>query len=324
MDAAVTGDGDGSATAYDVVVVGGGAAGLSGALALARARRSVLVIDSGTPRNAPASSMHNYLGLDGTPPLDLLVRGRREVTRYGGEVVDDEVTEARRLDAGGFVVARRYGPTVQARRLLVTSGLADELPDVPGLASTGARRCCTARTATDRRCGTVRSGCWPPPRWASTRPCCGASGARRSRSWSTPGDDEAAQLAARSIELVAGPAVAVEAADGHVAGVRLADGGLMPCQAVVVMPRFSARARFLDDLGLAGLEFRTGDVVLGSHVPADAMGATAVPGVWVAGNVANPMDGVINAAAAGLRAAQAINLDLIADDTRAALRQVPA
>ena len=73
---------------YDVVVVGGGAAGLSGALALARARRSVLVIDGGQPRNAPAGHVHNYLTRDGAPPLELLRAGRDEVARYGGEVVD--------------------------------------------------------------------------------------------------------------------------------------------------------------------------------------------------------------------------------------------
>ncbi len=71
---------------YDVVVVGGGAAGLSGALTLARARRSVLVIDAGEPRNAPASHVHNYLGRESTPPGELLAIGRGEVTGYGGEI----------------------------------------------------------------------------------------------------------------------------------------------------------------------------------------------------------------------------------------------
>ena len=79
---------------YDVVVVGGGAAGLSGALALARARRSVLVVDAGQPRNAPAGQVHNYLAREGTPPAELLAAGRDEVTRYGGEIVAGRVEAA--------------------------------------------------------------------------------------------------------------------------------------------------------------------------------------------------------------------------------------
>src|SRR6185503_16115235 len=118
---------------YDVVIVGGGAAGLSAALTLSRARRSVLVIDAGAPRNAPAGHVHNYLASEGTAPADLLATGRAEVTGYGGEIVTGEVTSAHRLDDGGFhvVLGDRI---VQARRLLVTTGLVDELPDVAGVA----------------------------------------------------------------------------------------------------------------------------------------------------------------------------------------------
>src|ERR1700712_2086548 len=118
---------------YDVVVVGGGAAGLSGALTLARARRRVLVVDAGEPRNAPAGHIHNYLGREGTPPGELLADGRAEVAGYGGEVVAGRVTGAERLDDGAFRVALEDGRTVAARRLLVTTGLVDELPNLPGI-----------------------------------------------------------------------------------------------------------------------------------------------------------------------------------------------
>ncbi|HET6860436.1 MAG TPA: FAD-dependent oxidoreductase, partial [Streptomyces sp.] len=89
---------------YDVVVVGGGAAGLSGALTLARARRSVLVVDAGRPRNAPAAHIHNYLAREGASPSELLATGRAEATGYGAEIVEGNVVEAERLDAGGFRV----------------------------------------------------------------------------------------------------------------------------------------------------------------------------------------------------------------------------
>src|SRR5438034_11581848 len=94
-----------SKPATDVLVVGGGLAGLAGALTLARARRSVLVVDEGHPRNAPAAHAHGYLTRDGTPPLELLRLGRAEVAGYGGEVVADTVTSLERLPGGGFRVA---------------------------------------------------------------------------------------------------------------------------------------------------------------------------------------------------------------------------
>src|SRR3954464_15667134 len=89
---------------YDVVVIGGGAAGLSAALVLSRAGRRVLVVDGGAPRNAPAAHMHGYLSRDGMPPGELLAAGRREVTGYGGEIVEGMVTELVRDGRDGFWV----------------------------------------------------------------------------------------------------------------------------------------------------------------------------------------------------------------------------
>ena len=85
---------------YEVVVVGGGAVGLSGALMLARARRSVVVIDAGAPRNAPAAGVHGFLSRDGVSPAELLEIGRSEVRRYGGDVVAGEVRAAARDNEG--------------------------------------------------------------------------------------------------------------------------------------------------------------------------------------------------------------------------------
>jgi len=120
------------ATAYDVVVIGGGAAGLSGALTLARSRRSVLVIDAGEPRNAPAAGVHGFLTRDGMNPQALLEVGRAEVRGYGGHIVDGRVTSASR-NGDSFTVSLADGRAVSARRLLVTTGLLDELPEVSGL-----------------------------------------------------------------------------------------------------------------------------------------------------------------------------------------------
>src|SRR3954463_2223732 len=98
-------------TIFDVAIIGGGAAGLSAALVLGRARRRVALIDAGSPRNAPASHMHGYLSRDGMPPAELLTAGRSEASRYGVEIVDDVVM---RIEPG-FTVHRRSGDVLAGR-----------------------------------------------------------------------------------------------------------------------------------------------------------------------------------------------------------------
>jgi thioredoxin reductase len=308
---------------YDVVVIGGGAAGLSGALALARARRSVLVVDAGAPRNAPAGHVHNYLTREGTPPAELLAAGRAEVTGYGGEVREDTVVGARRVDDAGFRVEFAGGAAVRARRLLVTTGLVDELPDLPGLAAlwgSDVLHCpyCHGWEVRDQPIGVL-----------GTTPFAVLQ-ALHWRQWSAdvvlfqhsspaPSDDELEQLAARGVAVVRGPVAGLETTGGRLSGVRLADGEVVLRSALVVAPRFTARADVLTSLGLAAVDQEMHGAVIGSAVPADPTGATAVPGVWVAGNVTHLQAQVISAAAAGLTAGAAVNADMMAEDVRAAV-----
>ncbi|MFC8225746.1 NAD(P)/FAD-dependent oxidoreductase [Streptomyces sp. NPDC057287] len=308
---------------YDVVVIGGGAAGLSGALALARARRSVLVIDGGRPRNAPAAHVHNYLGREGTPPSELLAVGRAEAADYGAEIVRGEVVSAKRLPDGGFRVVRADGGAVEARRLLVTTGIVDELPPVEGLAERWGRdvlHCpyCHGWEVRDAPVGIL-----------ALSPMA-VHQALLWRQWSDDvvlfrheqpdfGDEEYEQLAARGIAVVEGRVAALETTADRLTGVRLAGGTVIPREAVVVQPRFTARSTVLEGLGLVPTEMTLGDHVIGTYISADPAGATDVPGVWVAGNVANLMEQVVGAASAGLKAASMINMDLVTDDTRRAV-----
>ncbi len=320
----VTGTPTGEERRYDVVVVGGGAAGLSGALALARARRSVLVIDAGEPRNAPAAHAHNYLTRDGIPPLELLAEGRREVTGYGAEIVQGRAVSAERLQNGEFRVVREDGTVVRARRLLVTTGLVDELPDVPGVAELWGRdvlHCpyCHGWEVRDQAIGILATG----P--ASVHQ------ALMWRQWSShitlflytapqPTDEEYEQLAARSISVVDGEVAGLEMTDGRLSGVRLSSDKVIVCQALVTASRATVRAdSLLVGLGLEASELEMFGQVMGSYIAADGSGATAVPGVWVAGNVASLTDIVVSAAAAGVRAGGAVNADLIAEETRLAV-----
>src|SRR5438067_3769203 len=124
---------------YDVAVVGGSAAGLSAALVLGRARRRVVVIDAGSPRNAPAAHMHGFLSRDGFPPAELLTIARGEIIGYGGKFVSGTVTAVAPTGTSGFSLSVSDGHRITARRLLVASGLRDELPDIAGLADRWAR-----------------------------------------------------------------------------------------------------------------------------------------------------------------------------------------
>lgn len=304
---------------YDVVVAGGGAAGLSGALMLARARRSVAVIDAGAPRNAPAAGVHGLLARDGIRPAELLERGRAEVRGYGGHVVAGEVTTAGR-DADGFTVVLADGRSVRARRLLVTAGLVDELPAVPGLGERWGRdvvHCpyCHGWEIRDRAIGVLASGPMAVHQALLFRQW-SADVMFFSHTMPPPTAEEAEQLAARGISVVAGEVASLEIVQDRLAGVRLSDGTAVAREALAVASRMVARAGFLAPLGLRPAEHPSG---AGEHIPADATGRTEVPGVWVAGNVTDLTAQVGAAAAAGAAAAGQINADLVAEETRQAV-----
>src|SRR5690606_2318153 len=304
---------------YDAVVIGGGAAGLSGALSLARSRRSVEVIDAGAPRNAPAEGVHGLLGREGIAPEELVERGRAEVRGYGGHVVTGEVASAAR-DGGGFRVRLTDGREARARRLLVATGLSDELPDLPGLRDRWGRdvlHCpyCHGWEVRDRAIGVLATGPVSVHQALLFRQLsedvvffAHAAGGLAA--------EQAEELAARGIRVVPGEVAAVEAEDGRLTGVRLADGTLVRREALAVASRMVARAKFLADLGLHPVEHPSG---VGEYIPADATGRTDVPGVWAAGNVTELSAQVAPAAAAGLGAGAQINADLVAEETRQAV-----
>ena len=308
---------------YDVVVVGGGSAGLSGALALGRSRRRVLVVDAGEPRNAVAAGVHNYLGREGTPPGELLARGRAEVQGYGGVVRDGRVEAVERAEGRHrFAVALEDGTAVRARRLLVATGLVDGLPDIPGVAERWGRdvlHCpyCHGWEVRDQPIGVLATGPNTVHQALLFRQLSEDVVVFRHTGPALSADDEAS-LRALGVRLVDGEVVALEVSGDRLTGVRLATGEVVARSAVVVAPRFTARGEVLASLGLAAVEQEMAGHVVGSAVPADPTGATGVPGVWVAGNVADMSAQVVVSAAAGMRAGAMINADLVAEDARAA------
>jgi thioredoxin reductase len=303
---------------YDVVVVGGGPAGLNGALMLARSRRAVLVIDAGEPRNSPADGVHGLLGHDGIPPAELLERGRTEVRRYGGQVASGQVTRAAR-NGDEFIVELADGRSIRTRRLLVTTGLVDELPALPGVRERWGRdvlHCpyCHGWEVRDKPIGVLASG----PN--STHPALLFRQLSDDVTYFShtmpPEDEQAEQLAARGIPVIHGEVASLEVVDDHLTCVRTRDGVVVDREALVVSTRMVARVGFLADLGLKPMEHPSG---LGQHIKVDPTGNTDVPGVWAAGNVTDPAAQVGASAAAGAWAAAKINADLVDEETRRAV-----
>ena len=312
----------------DAVVVGGGAAGLTGALMLARSRRSVVVVDGGDPRNAPAPGVHGLLGLDGVPPAELLRRGREEVRHYGGRIVDGEVVSAAAAapTAGGdlrFTVELAGGGVLRARRLLVATGLRDVLPDIAGLAEHWGRglvHCpyCHGWEVRDEPIGVLATGPMSVHQAQLFRQLtddlvyfsCGTE----------LDPDARARFAARGVAVVDTPVAAVESDpdpdDPAITGVRLVDGQVVPRRVLAVTTTMLARTTGLDDLGLPTEDLPHG---MGRRVLSGPAGTTSVPGVWVAGNATELQAQVGASAAAGALAGAHINADLAATDTTEAL-----
>jgi len=305
---------------YDVAIVGGGPAGLSGAVTLGRARRSVVVVDGREPRNAPATGIHGFLTRDGMPPQDFLATGREEARHYGATFVDSLVVGASGGAGEGFVLELAGGGGLRARRLLITTGLVDALPDVPGVRELWGGdvvHCpyCHGWEIRGRPIGVLGSS-----------PMAVHQGLLFSQ-WSDDvilfthtapplEDEQRAELAAGGVVVIDAKVESLEIdGGGRLAGVRLADGDLVPRGAVAVAPRFVARSELAASLGVEVADHPMG---VGSHLATiDPTGRTAVPGVWVAGNVADLFAQVVSSAAAGVMAAAAVNYDLILADVRA-------
>jgi len=297
--------------AYDVAIVGGGAAGLSAALVLGRARRRVAVIDAGAPRNAPAAHMQGFLSRDGMPPADLLAEGRKEVTSYGAELLSDQVVGM----SPGFVVHLASARAVTARRVLMATGAGDELPGIPGVRQRWGKdllHCpyCHGWEVRDQPLGVL--GGVPGS----------VQHALLVRQWS--GDvvffartqdltlAEQRQLESRGILVIPGEVARLVVEDDRLTGVELTDGRVVARTVVFVRPGNNPH----DDGLLAGLGCELSE----AGFPAvDGTGLTSVPGVWAAGNVADPRAQVITAAGAGSAAAIAINIDLVREDVEQAV-----
>ena len=306
----------------DVAVVGGSAAGLAAALQLGRQRRSVIVVDAGEPRNAPASHMHGYLGREGLPPSDLTAIGREEVRSYGGEVLTARATRVTRTDDDHLHVELVGGHSIVARRVLAATGLVDELPDIDGFAEhwgSDVIHCpfCHGYEVRDQRIVQIVTHPADLRRVGLFRQLTG----RLTVVLHGAIDVDPAEL---DLLRAAGVTVIdrevtriVSDDDGSVVAVQLADQQRIDADAVAIGPRFRVRAEPFASLGLEPAAHPSG---LGDFVETDASGETSVPGLYAAGNVADPSQQVLAAAADGSRVGAMISFSLADDDIRALAR----
>ena len=294
---------------YDVIIIGGGPAGLNAAMILGRSRRKILLFDSGEPRNRWSTSMNGFLSSDGVNPADFIRKGREELKKYNIQIIDHPVTDAT-YSKGIYVIEANEGHIYHSRKLLLATGLKDTLPDVEGIAELygqSVHHCpyCDGWESRDKAIavyGKDRSG---------------IGQALAMKNWSedvTLYTDGTRKLNNKDMELlklngvkVCTDAIAhVKGENGMLQHIVLRNGESRPQEALF----FSGETLQQSNIGKQlGCEF-TGKGVIKTR----RLQQANIPGLYVAGDAARDMQLVIVAAAEGAKAGVAINMELQQED----------
>lgn len=302
---------------YDAIIIGGSFAGLSAAMQLARARRRVLVIDAGLPRNRFSEASHGFLGQDGKPPHVILSEAIRQLRAYPTfDLVQGEALTARQAE-GGFTVALADGREERAARLILATGLKDELPPIPGLRErwgVTVLHCpyCHGYEVGDRALGVLANHPHAMhqatliPDWGPTT--------YFTQGVFEPDEEQAARLAARGVRIERSPVVELLGKTPELEAVRLGDGRIVPLEALFTVPRTSMSSPLAEQLGCA---FEEGTV--GPYIRVDEWKSTTVPGVYAAGDAASPTHNATLASAAGVLAGIGVHQSLIAEKVSSAM-----
>jgi thioredoxin reductase len=273
-------------TMDDVIIIGGSFAGLAGALQLGRARRKVTVLDTGLPRNRFAGHSHGLLGHDHKPPLDILAEARQQLARYPTVKLVNARADSISGAIDDFSVRTGAGESLKGRRLILSYGIVDQMPDVPGFAEawgTSIVPCpyCDGFEVAGQHWGLV---------WSSRQ---SHNQARLFHDWTDRltlfadghdiPPDIRADLARRNIPVVDGRITGIARPGGHSATVKLDTGPDVAVDILFAHPRNKPSASLHESLGLA-----TVDTPVGIALKADERRETSVPGIYAAGDLANP------------------------------------
>ena len=272
---------------YDVLIIGGSFAGLAAAMPLSRARRKVLLVDAGQPRNRFAVASHGFLGQDGVSPAEIMARGRRELAAYPTFNALDGLVEtvAGRID--DFTLTLADGRQERARRLILATGISDELPSIPGLRSRWGRtviHCpyCHGYELGDRPLGVLASG--PGSDMKALLVADWGPSTLFTQGAFQPEPEMAARLAARGVAVEDSPIVELLGPEPELQAARLADGRVVPLGGLFVAPRTHLTSPVAMHLGC-----RFANGMTGPYIEVDAWKVTSVPGVYAAGDAASPM-----------------------------------
>jgi thioredoxin reductase len=294
----------------DVIVIGGGPAGLSAALLLGRARCAVALFDDNRPRNARASGVHGFVTRDDIPPAELRRAGREQLAPYDVSLRDEHVSSVRRV-AGGFEAETASGRT-EGRKILIASGMKDRIPKLEGLEAIYARSAhqCPFCDGWEERDGALAA-------YGSGDE--GAIAALGLLTWSAdivyftdgqppPSEEKATVLAKKKIRIVCDPIDRLDHEDGRLTHVVLESGQTIARSALFLHHGQVPATTFATDLGCR-VDPEKG------IVKCDAHGRTSVTGVYVAGDLSGRAEFAIVAAGEGARAAHAIVCDLREEQT---------
>ena len=290
---------------YDVVIAGGGPAGLAAALTLGRARKRVLLCDAGSPRNAAADRMHNFVTRDGTPPPEFRAIARAQLQAYPNVETQDARIEGIDGTAGAFDV-RVTGEPVRAKRVLLCTGMIDEVPGIDGIGAIWGRSVfacpyCHGWEVQDRRFGYLATRADRLEFPLLLRGWSGDVVVFTNGGLAIPAD-VAARLAAGGVRIDERPIRRLLAEGEQLTGIELEDGTLVPRDVLFV----HAPQRQPELVRALGVELDEHGLV---RVKGDS-GETSIPGIYAAGDLTTHAQTAILAAAAGMRTASMLNMGL--------------
>lgn len=296
---------------YDVIIVGGSFAGLSAAMQLARARRRVLLVDAGRPRNRFAEASHGFLGQDGVAPADLMREGLRQLSAYPTVDFFHGWVETARPEDGGFRVGLSDGCDTASHRLILATGVTDDLPleSMTPRWGVSVLHCpyCHGYEVRDRPIAVIANHPMAVhqglllPDWGPTT--------YFTQGEFEPTSEEIAQLTARGVTIERTPVVELLGEGQATRALRLADGREVLAEAVFTAPKTRVSGPLAEQLGCAFVEGMTG-----SHIQVDAMQQTSVAKVFAAGDAAQPMHNATLASGAGVMAGVAAHRSLIMEE----------